>query len=84
LLEGRGDEIDAQAEAIDQLGRGSVLGDLGGERTDATTGVEHRLVPEHALALGKAEAKRLAGILPARLQRVEESAFDLGPEASGP
>ncbi|ESX28811.1 hypothetical protein X767_00800 [Mesorhizobium sp. LSJC264A00] len=84
MLERRGNEIDAQAQSVDQLGCSSILGDLGGQRADTAIGIEHRLVPQHALALGKAEAKRLAGILPARLQRVEERAFDLGPEAFRP
>jgi hypothetical protein len=84
LLEGRGDQIDVQPEPVDQLGRRGILGNLGGKRADIAIGFEHGLVPQHALALGETEAERLPGILPARLQRVEESAFDLRPEPVRP
>jgi len=37
-------------------------------------------VEQHALALGEAEPEALANVLPARLERIEKGAFELGPE----
>ena len=60
LLEGGVHEMDVQARGAHQLRRRRVLGDLGRERPDAAARVEEGLLPEHALALGEAEAEGLA------------------------
>ena len=80
LAEGAIDEAHALAGTAHDLGRRRILGDLGAERADAAGALQIGAAPQHGLALRKAEADRVGGVLPARLIGVEEGALDLGPE----
>ncbi|MNS82934.1 hypothetical protein D3C72_1166950 [compost metagenome] len=80
LLERGGDQMHPAAGASDQLRRGGVFGDFGGECTNAAIVLQERLVPQHRLALRETHADGFRRILPAALRSVEEGAFHMRPE----
>src|SRR6516165_7298087 len=84
LLERSIDEAHPQARRAHDLGRCRILGGLSAERANAAGRFEVGAPPQHGLALGEADAERIGEILRARLVAVEESAFEIGPQAEGP
>jgi hypothetical protein len=84
LFERAIDEIDAEPLAVHELRRGGVLRDLGAKRANPAALFHHLTPPQHGLALGESQSHGFGAILPARLEGVEKTAFEFGPEISRP
>src|SRR5262245_44139688 len=73
----------AQIILSNELGGRGVFCSFERERANAAGSLEQGPAKQHRLALRKAHSEAVGKTLPARLVRVEERAFELGPDIAG-